>query len=61
MRASLPIAQRRSFALCLNDSERAVREMIGAYSRSTILPKVASMDEKAKMDPDLVKSLFEQV
>jgi hypothetical protein len=61
LRRTLSISQRRTFAICLKESERALRESVEAYSRSTILPKVAHMDEVGKMDPDLVKSLFEQV
>jgi short/branched chain acyl-CoA dehydrogenase len=59
--SSFRFGQVRKFAICLNESERALRESVSTFARSTILPKVAHMDKEAKMDPDFVTSLFEQV
>ena len=38
-----------------------LRESVGEYASNIIGPRVHAMDDAAKMDPEIVKSLFEQV
>lgn len=42
-----------------SDDEKAFREAVRAFAESEIKPLVNKMDEEAKMDPGLVKKLFE--
>ena len=53
--------QRRGFALAATETEQALRESISNYSKQIILPKVSQMDHNGKMDPQIVKSLFDHV
>lgn len=43
------------------DAERSLRESVSQFANTVIKPLVSEMDSNAKMDPLLVKSLFEQV
>lgn len=43
----------------LSDDEMAFKEAVRAFAEAEIRPQVSSMDEAAKMNPDLVKKLFE--
>lgn len=51
----------RSFAMIATDAEKSLRDSISQFASSAIRPRVAEMDAKAKMDPALVQSLFQQV
>ena len=55
------IVQRRGFAMAATDTEQALRESISNYSKLVIQPKVSQMDHEGKMDPQIVKSLFDHV
>ena len=43
----------------LSDDETAFRDAVRDFAENEIRPLVAKMDEEAKMNPDLVKKLFE--
>jgi Acyl-CoA dehydrogenases len=43
----------------LSEDELAFRDAVRAFAESEIKPQVTHMDEKAEMNPDLVKKLFE--
>lgn len=43
----------------LSDDETAFRDAVRAFAESEIKPLVTHMDEKAEMDPGLIKKLFE--
>jgi alkylation response protein AidB-like acyl-CoA dehydrogenase len=43
----------------LSEDERAFQEAVRSFAESEIRPLVTQMDEKAEMDPGLVKKLFE--
>lgn len=51
----------RGFAMIATDGERSLRESVSQFANTVIKPLVSEMDANAKMDPLLVKSLFEQV
>jgi butyryl-CoA dehydrogenase len=43
----------------LSEDERAFKEAVRAFAESEIKPHVNRMDEKAEMDPSIIKKLFE--
>ena len=43
------------------ETERALRESVSNFAKTAILPKVSEMDAHARMDPVVVKALFDQV
>lgn len=43
----------------LTEDERMLKEAAAEFANTAIKPKVEEMDEKAKLDPDLVKQFFE--
>lgn len=43
----------------LSDEERLFFETISAFGRERILPRVAQMDREAKLDPEIIRGLFE--
>lgn len=43
----------------LQDDEQAFREAVREFAEGEIKPKVLEMDEKAQMDPGLIKQYFE--
>lgn len=43
----------------LSEDELAFRDAVRSFAESEIKPQVAHMDEKAQMNPELVKKLFE--
>lgn len=42
------------------EEEDLLRETVRKFSHEVVLPKVREMDEAEKMDPDIIKQLFEQ-
>jgi alkylation response protein AidB-like acyl-CoA dehydrogenase len=44
----------------LSEDEMMLRDAAADFAKSAILPLVHSMDEKAKLDPSLVKAFFDQ-
>ncbi|HSC89467.1 MAG TPA: acyl-CoA dehydrogenase [Polyangiaceae bacterium] len=43
----------------LSDDERMIQESVLGFARERVAPRVREMDESAKMDPGLVRELFE--
>src|SRR5688572_33275890 len=43
----------------LSDDERLFFETVYAFARERVAPKVSEMDAAAKLDPDLLRALFE--
>jgi len=54
----LPEAQRSPLTL-LTEDERMFRDAVRQFAEESIAPRVAAMDEAARMDPDLIPQLFE--
>jgi len=44
----------------LSDEEEMLREAVQRFAQDVVAPKVAAMDENEKMDPEIIKGLFEQ-
>ncbi|CAG8499459.1 1127_t:CDS:10 [Paraglomus brasilianum] len=44
----------------LSEEERMLRDSVASFAKQKILPKVQEMDEKEKLDPEILKGLFEQ-
>jgi len=42
------------------DEEKALRESVSGFAQQVIKPKVKEMDEKNKLDPQTLKSMFDQ-
>ena len=55
------VMNRRAFAVVASETEQALRESISNYSKQIIQPKVSQMDHEGKMDPQIVRSLFDHV
>jgi len=58
MSVMLPEAQRSPLTL-LTEDERMFRDAVRQFAEESIAPRVAAMDEAARMDPDLIPQLFE--
>jgi alkylation response protein AidB-like acyl-CoA dehydrogenase len=43
----------------LTEEEQMFRDTVRQFAQDAVTPRVSSMDEAAKMDPDLIKELFE--
>ncbi|KAJ2402632.1 hypothetical protein GGI23_000582 [Coemansia sp. RSA 2559] len=43
----------------LTEDEEMMREMVARFAREVVLPKVSEMDESEKMDPSVIRGLFE--
>lgn len=59
MSASMDPTSSRPALTVLSEDEKAFQEAVRSFAESEIKPQVAHMDEKAEMDPALVKKLFE--
>ncbi|RHZ84808.1 hypothetical protein Glove_74g26 [Diversispora epigaea] len=44
----------------LTEEEESIREAVAQYAQKKLLLKVTEMDEKEKLDPEVLKDLFEQ-
>lgn len=44
----------------LTDEEEMLREAVRKFAQEVVAPKVQAMDEAEKMDPEIIKGLFEQ-
>ena len=44
----------------LTEEEEMLREAVRRFAEEVIAPKVEAMDEAEKMDPEIIKGLFEQ-
>ncbi|KAJ2080054.1 hypothetical protein H4R24_000008 [Coemansia sp. RSA 988] len=71
LRASMQQAAVRGFSACgpmregipslntLSEDEEMMRDVVSRFAREVVQPKVAEMDEKEIMDPQVIRGLFE--
>ncbi|KAL0084772.1 acyl-CoA dehydrogenase/oxidase [Phycomyces blakesleeanus] len=45
---------------CFTEEELMLKESVARFAQDVVKPKVAIMDETEKMDPEIIKGLFEQ-
>jgi len=50
----------RNALTSFSQEEKMLMETVNRFSKEVIAPRVKKMDENSKMDPDLIKLLFEQ-
>lgn len=43
----------------LSEEEEAIRDLAAKVAREKILPLVRKMDQESKLDPSIIKALFE--
>eukprot|EP01097_Dermamoeba_algensis_P008976 TRINITY_DN618_c0_g1_i1.p1 TRINITY_DN618_c0_g1~~TRINITY_DN618_c0_g1_i1.p1 ORF type:complete len:425 (+),score=129.34 TRINITY_DN618_c0_g1_i1:95-1369(+) len=56
--SAVPVAP--GAASIFTEEEEALRESVRRFAETNIKPKVREMDEKQKMEPELIKACFEQ-
>mmetsp|Transcript_86535 Transcript_86535/g.231159 ORF Transcript_86535/g.231159 Transcript_86535/m.231159 type:complete len:437 (+) Transcript_86535:1-1311(+) len=50
----------RAASTMLSEGEQQLKESVAVFVKEVVAPKVAEMDEKGEMDPEIIKACFDQ-